>query len=81
MKKRDWGKWALAALVRAVKTFFQSFCGFLVVGATMQEIPWIQALSVSGVAFILSICTSLAGIPEEQVVEQKPPAEEKQENG
>ena len=76
--KRDWKKWAIAALIRAVKTFFQTFCGFLAVGAAMHEIPWGQALSVSGVAFVLSICTSLAGIPEvkDEPAEKEPPDSE-----
>lgn len=62
--KRDWKKWAIAAGIRAVKTFFQTFAGFIAVGAAMHEVPWLQALSVSGVSFILSIVTSLAGLPE-----------------
>lgn len=71
--KRDWKKWAIAALIRAVKTFFQTFAGFIAVGAAMSEVPWIQALSVSGVSFVLSIVTSLAGLPE---VDKKPEPEE-----
>lgn len=60
----DWKKWAKAALIRAVKTFFQAFAGFIAVGAAMSEVEWMKALSVSGVAFILSIVTSLGGLPE-----------------
>ena len=48
----------------------------IVVGATFDEIDWMRALSVSGVAFILSILTSLAGLPEVPSLEEKPPAEE-----
>ena len=69
----DWKKWAIAALVRAIKTFFQTFVGFIAVGAAMNEVDWLRALSVSGAAFVLSVCTSLAGLPE---VEKKPPADE-----
>lgn len=64
MKKRDWKKWALAALIRAVKTFAQTFVGSIAVGAAMDEVQWLRALSVSGVAFVLSWMTSLAGLPE-----------------
>ena len=60
----DWKEWAKAALIRAVKTFFQTFAGFIAVGAAMNEVEWMKALSVSGVAFILSIVTSLGGLPE-----------------
>ena len=60
----DWKEWAKAALIRAVKTFFQTFAGFIAVGAALNEVEWMKALSVSGVAFILSIVTSLGGLPE-----------------
>ena len=70
----DWKKWIVAALVRAVKTFAQTFVSMIAVGAAFSEIDWLRALSVSGVAFVLSILTSLAtGLPE---VETKPPEDE-----
>lgn len=63
--KRNWKQWALAALIRAVRTFAQTFVGFIAVGAALEEIQWLRALSVSGAAFVLSILTSLAtGLPE-----------------
>lgn len=68
---RDWKAWAKAALIRAVKTFAQSFVGCIAVGAAMEEVQWLRALSVSGVSFVLSIMTSLAGLPE--LPEQQPP--------
>lgn len=72
--KWDWKKWLIAALIRALRTFFQTFAGFIAVGAAMHEVEWIKALSVSGVAFILSIVTSLGGLPEvEKTPEQQPP--------
>ena len=61
----DWKKWLKAALVRAVKTFAQTFASMIAVGAAVSEVDWLRALSVSGVAFVLSILTSLAtGLPE-----------------
>ena len=72
MMNWDWKKWAIAALIRAVKTFAQTFAGCIAVGAALEEVQWLRALSVSGVAFVLSILTSLGGLPE---VEKKPPAE------
>ena len=73
--KRDWKKWLLAALIRAVRTFAQTFVGFIAVGAALEEVQWLRALSVSGAAFVLSILTSLAtGLPEaEDVVLIEPP--------
>ena len=62
---RDWKKWIIAALIRAVRTFAQTFVGFIAVGAALEEVQWLRALSVSGAAFVLSILTSLAtGLPE-----------------
>ena len=74
---RDWKKWAIAALIRAVRTFAQSMVAMIGVGAAFNEIDWLKALSVSGVAFVLSILTSLAtGLPEAEDQLEKPPAEE-----
>lgn len=72
--KWDWKEWAKAALIRAVKTFAQTFAGCIAVGAAVEEVQWLRALSVSGVAFALSILTSLAGLPEVE----KAPAEEEE---
>lgn len=83
-KAWDWKTWARAALIRALKTFAQTIAGCIAVGATAAEVDWLRALSVSGVAFVLSILTSLAGLPEvdeqkaneKDAGEKKPPAEE-----
>ena len=79
----DWKVWLKAALVRALKTFAQTFTSMIAVGAAFSEVDWLRALSVSGVAFVLSILTSLAGLPEvektgkaEEAPEAKPPAED-----
>ena len=66
--KVDWKKFLIAALIRAVRTFAQTFVGFIAVGAALEEVQWLRALSVSGAAFVLSILTSLAtGLPEAEV--------------
>ena len=62
--KWNWKKWIIAAGIRAVRTFAQTFVGCIAVGAAVEEVQWLRALSVSGVAFVLSILTSLAGLPE-----------------
>ena len=70
----DWKKWAVAALIRAVRTFAQTFASMIAVGAAFSEIDWLRALSVSGVAFVLSMLTSLGGLPEvEKIPQQEPP--------
>lgn len=73
MGKWNWKEWLRAALIRAIKTFAQTMIGTIAVGAAFHEIDWIRALSVSGVAAVLSILTSLAGLPE--VPEKQPPDE------
>lgn len=70
---RDWKKWLIAALIRAVKTFAQTAVSMIAVGAAFSEIDWLRVLSVSGVAFVLSMLTSLAGLPEVPEVEKVPP--------
>ena len=64
----DWKKWVVAALIRVLRTFAQTFAGCIAVGAAVEEVQWLRALSVSGAAFVLSILTSLAtGLPEAEV--------------
>ena len=75
--KWDWKKFLIAAGIRAVRTFAQTFVGFIAVGAALEEIQWLRALSVSGAAAVLSILTSLAtGLPE---VDKKPDPEKADE--
>ena len=77
MMNWDWKQWAVAALIRAVKTFAQTFASMIAVGAAFSEIDWLRVLSVSGVAFVLSMLTSLAGLPEvELAAKQQPPDED-----
>ena len=74
----NWKEWAIAALIRAVRTFAQTFAGCIAVGAAVNEVEWLRALSVSGVAFVLSILTALAGLPEVKKEPERiePPDEE-----
>lgn len=62
--KEGFKEWIIRAGIRAIKTFAQTFLGFIVVGAAMSDIPWLYALSVSTVALIASLLTSIAGLPE-----------------
>lgn len=56
--------WIKAAAVRAVKTFAQTMVASLTVGAAISDISWGTLLSVSAVAALASILTSVAGLPE-----------------
>lgn len=64
MLKEEFKKWAKAAGIRAVKTMAQTAVSLITVGAAMTEINWATVGSVSLVAGILSILTSVAGLPE-----------------
>ena len=58
-------KWLKAALIRAAKTVAQSAVSLLSVGATgLLDVDWISVLSASILAGVLSILTSVAGLPE-----------------
>lgn len=61
MKTKQWLK---AAAVRAVKTMAQSAIAMIGTSVVLSDIDWKLVLSASIVAGILSILTSLAGLPE-----------------
>ena len=57
--------WIKAAVIRAIKTFAQAMVAQIGAGSIgIMEFDWISALSVSAMAAVLSIFTSLAGLPE-----------------
>lgn len=62
--KEGFKQWIIKAGIRAIKTFAQTLLGFMAVGLAINEIPWGYALSVSTVALIASLLTSIAGLPE-----------------
>ena len=57
-------KWWKAAGIRALKTFCQTAVSMLTVGQAVLDVNWINVLSVSSVAAVISILTSVAGLPE-----------------
>lgn len=57
-------EWWKAAGTRAIKTFAQTFVAMCGTGAIFQEIDWVMVASASGLAAVLSVMTSLAGLPE-----------------
>ena len=62
--KRDWKKWALAAGVRAIKTVAQTAVATIGTSAMISEVNWLMVGSASLLAGILSLLTSVAGLPE-----------------
>lgn len=57
-------EWAIAALIRAVKTVCQTAIATIGTTAFFSDVDWVMVGSASLLAGILSILTSLAGIPE-----------------
>lgn len=57
-------EWAKAAGIRAVKTVAQSALSMLTVGMALSDVDWKAVVSVSVVAGIYSVLTSIAGLPE-----------------
>lgn len=57
-------RWLIAAGVRALKTAAQTAASIISVGTIMQDVDWMMVASASGLSAVLSILTSIAGIPE-----------------
>ena len=57
-------KWLKAAAIRAVKTVAQSAIAALGCSLTIYEVDWKYVIGVSVLAGVLSMLTSLAGLPE-----------------
>lgn len=67
--KNYWKQWAKAAGVRAVKTVAQTFVATIGTATVMGAVDWKMVVSASVLAGVLSIGTSIAGLPEIQVNE------------
>lgn len=60
----DTVKWVKSAGIRAVKTMAQSAIGAIGAAATMGAVDWRIVGSTAALAGVLSVLTSVAGIPE-----------------
>lgn len=56
--------WLRAACIRAVKTFAQTAAAIIGTSVFMNEVDWLSAASASFLAGMLSVITSIAGLPE-----------------
>ena len=61
---KDWKKWIKAAGIRAIKTIAQTAIATIGTSAVMGDVNWTMVLSASVLSGILSILTSIAGLPE-----------------
>ena len=65
MKNKEyWINWAKAAGIRAVKTCAQTFVATIGTAAVLQDVNWVMVLSASALAGVISLATSIAGLPE-----------------
>ena len=63
--KYDWGKWAKAALIRAIRTFAEAMLAYIGTGAILLgDVNWLAALSAGGMGFVMAWLLALAGLPE-----------------
>lgn len=64
MKKIFTKEWFHAALVRAIKTFAQTAVATIGTAAALGSVDWLMVGSASLLAAVLSVLTSVAGLPE-----------------
>ena len=61
---KNWKLWIKAAGVRAVKTIAQTAVATIGTSAALGDVNWVMVASASALAGILSLLTSVAGLPE-----------------
>lgn len=59
-----WKNWIKAAGIRAVKTIAQTAVATIGTATVLGDIDWLMILSASALSGILSVLTSVAGLPE-----------------
>lgn len=71
MTKKNFKEWAKAAGVRAIKTVAQTAVATIGTSAIISDVNWLVVGSAALLAGILSILTSIAGIPEVKAGEEQ----------
>ena len=67
---RNWKTWTKAAAVRAVKTVAQTAVAMIGTTALISEVDWLAVGSAAVLAGVLSVLTSIAGLPEVKTNEE-----------
>lgn len=58
-----------AALIRAARTFAQTAVGLIGTVVLLEDVPWVAVASGAGLAALVSLLMSLAGLPEVDAAE------------
>jgi hypothetical protein len=61
---KNWKTWLKAAGIRAIKTVAQTAVATIGTSAVIGDVNWVMVASASALAGILSLLTSVAGLPE-----------------
>ena len=64
--KTNFKGWIKAAGIRALKTLAQTAVATIGTSAVLSEVDWLMVASASALAAVLSLLTSIAGLPEVQ---------------
>lgn len=65
--KENWKTWFKAAGIRAIKTIAQTAVATIGTNAVLGDVNWVAVVSASVLAGVLSLLTSVAGLPEVEV--------------
>ena len=65
--KENWKTWFKAAGIRAIKTIAQTAVATIGTSAVLGDVNWLAVVSASVLAGVLSLLTSVAGLPEVEV--------------
>lgn len=68
--KTYWKKWLQASLIRAIKTVAQTAIATIGTSAVLGSVNWILVGSSAVLAGVISVLTSVAGLPEVQVEDE-----------
>ena len=64
MRKEKMKNWFKAALIRALRTFAQTAAATIGAAALISDVSWLEVLSASALAAVLSLLMSVGGLPE-----------------
>ena len=64
MDRSYWSNWIKAAGIRAIRTIAQTAIAAIPVAVSIEEVAWLHVLGTAALAGVLSLLTSVAGLPE-----------------